>query len=404
MRKSHIFSDIMIEIMGNYSLQHLHYFSVVATSLVIREVTEQEAKMIPTAGIAVLPRNPNMYLLYNREFTDKLNDKQLRFLFFHEIFHVILMSKSRGELHNHDIMMVNITHDQVINSTILDNYSDHVEPPGKEILTIGRNYKGLRNYESLLQDLEDKVNKAGGLKQWLKEQGIKPLEGVGTDANGNPNGQTFDVHIDPSKLDEVQAEGLNRIEQVANRGLETSNMKELIEGLVPKPRINVVDYIAKYSKAMKGDVRKGTWHRRNRKFPGYIKGRKKESIYFNLILDTSGSMSNDDMTGLLGAVMRNNIFFKLIQIDTQIQDTILIKNQHQLKKAVTEFKGRGGTVLQPALDYCKNNDLEEPMVVLTDGYTDELRFHSRGLVVYTETESPIAIDSAKVTQIQFIPK
>ena len=60
MRKSHIFSDIMIEIMGNYSLQHLHYFSVVATSLVIREVTEQEAKMIPTAGIAVLPRNPNM--------------------------------------------------------------------------------------------------------------------------------------------------------------------------------------------------------------------------------------------------------------------------------------------------------------------------------------------------------
>ena len=314
------------------------------------------------------------------------------------------MSKSRGELHNHDIMMVNITHDQVINSTILDNYSDHVEPPGKEILTIGRNYKGLRNYESLLQDLEDKVNKAGGLKQWLKEQGIKPLEGVGTDANGNPNGQTFDVHIDPSKLDEVQAEGLNRIEQVANRGLETSNMKELIEGLVPKPRINVVDYIAKYSKAMKGDVRKGTWHRRNRKFPGYIKGRKKESIYFNLILDTSGSMSNDDMTGLLGAVMRNNIFFKLIQIDTQIQDTILIKNQHQLKKAVTEFKGRGGTVLQPALDYCKNNDLEEPMVVLTDGYTDELRFHSRGLVVYTETESPISIDSAKVTQIQFIPK
>ena len=403
--KNHIFSEIMIEILGNYELQDLHYFAVIATSLIIREVSEKEKKMVPTAGIAVpKKRGEAVLLIYNTDFTDTLNEKQLKFLFFHEIFHVILLTNERAHLHNHDPMLVNITHDMVINSTLLEHYPDMIEAPSKGMPIIPSDYTGLRNYESIILELGRQVQKKGGIKEYLEDQGFKSIEGVGKDGKGNFTGETLDIHVDMDKLTPDQAEALDKLRPSVTRGLQESNMKETLEKFVPKPTINVVDYISKYSKAMKGDIRKATWHKRNRKMPEFIKGAKKRATYFNLVLDTSGSMGHDDMIGLLGAVMRNNIFFKLIQIDTKVQDIVLIKSHHQLTRYVKEFKGRGGTVLQPALDYCKDNDLEEPCVVLTDGYTDELTFHTRGLVVYTGCESPISGNSAKVTQIKFEPK
>lgn len=411
----HVFADIMIDILGNYENQHLHYFAVIATSLIIRETTKEEKAQIPTAGISARLLDANFEFIYNPDFTDTLNENQLRFLFYHEILHIILATHLRAGLNNHDPMLVNITHDMIINSTILDNYGPTVEAPADPMLQIPKDYKGIRNYESLIQEVQDKSNKAGGIKEYLESIGVKFQEkgkpgekgegiGVKVDDKGNPTGETFDVHLDPSKLTVEQQEGLERLQQTVARGLEESGVTEMITNLVPKPSINVIDYISKYTRAMKGDVRKGTWHKLNRKYPGFIKGSKKRSIYFNLILDTSGSMSNKDMINLLGAVMRNNIFFKLIQIDTKIQDTILIKNQHQLARVVKEFKGRGGTILQPALDYCKENEMEEPCVVLTDGYTDTLTFHTRGLIVTTGSECPISPKSAKVTQVKFEEK
>ena len=168
-QKEHIFSDIMIKILGNYENQALHYFAIIATSLIIRETTEEESQQIPTACIAIAKNSPLVSMLYNTKFTDTLNEKQLTFLFFHEIFHIILMSNERARLHNHDPMLVNITHDMVINSTLLEYYPKMVEAPHPGMPIIPPKYKGLRNYESLIEDLSKNAQDSGGIEEYLKK-------------------------------------------------------------------------------------------------------------------------------------------------------------------------------------------------------------------------------------------
>jgi predicted metal-dependent peptidase len=105
-------------------------------------------------------------------------------------------------------------------------------------------------------------------------------------------------------------------------------------------------------------------------FPG-----RARDLTFDIIvvIDVSGSMSPDDIKeGLSGVrnVIEGDRFCKLtvMEIDTVIQKEYQVK---KVKDIDFEVKGRGGTVLAPALERCKKLN---PDVVLcfTDGYTDNI--------------------------------
>jgi len=192
---------------------------------------------------------------------------------------------------------------------------------------------------------------------------------------------------------------LRDLKTTIDRGLESSNIIERIEGIMSTGKIDVLKYIDKFTRSMRGNTRKKTWNRRNRKYPGLLKGHKNKVIYFNGITDTSMSMDSKVIKELLGSIMKNGIAFNLIQIDTQIKDMLIIRNVRELE-AINEFKGRGGTILQPALDYCLDNNMTEPVVILTDGYTDALSIHNRTLIVYSDEPCPIKKGDHLVTQIK----
>ncbi len=86
-------------------------------------------------------------------------------------------------------------------------------------------------------------------------------------------------------------------------------------------------------------------------------------------VDVSGSIGNDDLALAFSVVNR---FFKygieaidVIQFDTEVKDKLL-----RLKKAKRQVQiiGRGGTNLQPVLDYIDDYPHYDGLIVFTDGY------------------------------------
>lgn len=387
---NNIFSDLIVEILGDYKMQKLQYFAIIASALRIAPTDN-----VKTAGIFIYENNPNVYLLYNVDYVIKLDTKQKRFLFYHLLFHLILKTKERASTNFHNPAISNLVHDMIINKLLFDSYGKYIDSPVKNIILPPKDYTDILTYESLYDFIEDEINKTGNLMKYIKNSGTDIIDETLAKA-----GQTLDTHMDDGINEITMPSALRELSKTIDRGLESSNMVEMITGIMATGKINVLEYIDKFTRAMKGNIRRKTWNRRNRKFPGLIKGHRKKVVYFNLILDTSASMGTDELKNLLEVIMKNGISFNLIQIDTQIKDMLLIRNIATLE-ALEEFKGRGGTELQPALDYCLNNNINEPVVILTDGYTDSLTFHTNSLIIYTGSPCPIIKGNHLVTQIKF---
>jgi predicted metal-dependent peptidase len=110
----------------------------------------------------------------------------------------------------------------------------------------------------------------------------------------------------------------------------------------------------------------------NRRFGYAVPGSKRNFTTKILIaVDTSGSMSNDDLQLAFGFIKN---FFKygiaridVIQFDTQIYPKSLV----ELSKAPKEFNitGRGGTDFNEVFEYAQEkNPTYDGVIIFTDGY------------------------------------
>ncbi len=173
-----------------------------------------------------------------------------------------------------------------------------------------------------------------------------------------------------------------------SRGDLPGFIKELIDKALKPPKAPYFMIIKKMIKASRYSKFKRAFSKISRKrtytfvigndknvpaispFPG-----RSRDLTFDIIvvIDVSGSMSADDIKeGLSGVrnIIEGDRYCRLtvIEIDTKIQKEYQVK---RVKDIDFECKGRGGTVLRPALERCKALN---PDVVLcfTDGGTDNI--------------------------------
>jgi predicted metal-dependent peptidase len=207
------------------------------------------------------------------------------------------------------------------------------------------------------------------------------------------NGQTIDVHFDPkNKLEKELLERISKdiTEKLKNRGLVNANIQKMIDSLERKPN-NWLSQLKRWIVGAKGI---GNYTKTFKKANKYnlegFRGKRKNAIVFDVILDTSGSMT-DDIPKVLGTILRDGIVCNVIQIDTKVQSDTLISSPKDLKLIV--LKGFGGTVLQPAIDYIvAKKQQKRPCVIMTDGYTDELDIRGIGdkvIILTTGVQPPI---------------
>ena len=380
----------------------------------------EESKQIPTAAVTI--RNHSMHFLYNDDYINSLTDKQVTFICLHEIFHLIRHHCSRGRIcEKHRI--ANVAMDMLINDSIVEHYKTEAETPDGAYYTPVE-YKGDKIFEPLYDWLVEKKEERDKQKQESEgeqnnddpngdsgdgDQSQDKYDKDGKDKNGNSkelnkildslDDYEFDVHLPSDVPDEVRNQIVNDIIEgiKRNRGTMGSAVCEILS----KFQKHKKDYLRMIQRAcdyIKGGKKKPTIKRISRRGVSGLKGRQKTGSIVNVVLDVSGSMTSE-FDKVIGILFRDGYKLNLVQCDTQVTKSEIIENKNQLKNM--KIKGLGGTVLQPGLDYIKENFPKYNTCLITDGYTDDLDFTGiKRSILVTSDAVPNVTGNVKIVKIQ----
>jgi predicted metal-dependent peptidase len=377
-----------------------------------------------------------MNFYYNTDFLDGKTQKEVNFIVIHEIFHLLWSHPKRTISGQYEHRLANIAQDMIINHIIWSDISrDFVQLPKNEegknmTLFIPKEYKGSLIFEELyewLRDARDKRNeerrRGGG--------NIPSNGGSGVGADYGPYGrmpsnrerdqnETIDtysldhifdnidnsdgMYLDQHLGDEIPEEMRDAVvkdimDRLQARGFESGNVTESLNKL-RKKRKDYLTYIKRcLSNQIFGSKKQKTIVKPNRRNILGLKGNRKVKTKITAILDTSGSMGGT-FERVLSYIYRNDIEVNLIEADTSVKWIQNIKNKRQLETTV--IKGGGGTILQPAIDYVADHFNDTNLVVLTDGYCDNLnlsRINGNILMISIGDKVPISKTNGKVKQI-----
>jgi predicted metal-dependent peptidase len=206
------------------------------------------------------------------------------------------------------------------------------------------------------------------------------------------NGKDVQCTDDHRELSETEKQIMDSItkdivEGLKNRGLVSSDVEKFLDKLSSNRKNNLKWILQNLSFVMGSKVAQ-TWTKPNRYEIKGKKGEKMEGHQLNVILDVSGSMYGLHEK-VLSTVYMNGLQCNIILADTTVKDFIVTKSKSDLQKI--KLTGFGGTELQPAIDYIKNNkDIRDiNTLVLTDGYCDSLDFNGlrgRKMIITTDVE------------------
>lgn len=309
---------------------------------------------IKTAGVTIEGINP--LLLINKDWWYSLDEEFKINLLKHEIMHLMYghLTKNWEYLRRDNAKLLNIAQDCEINSHlpyIQQNCPDACFPAkwGME------NYKGsLYYYEKLKRD-------DGG--------------------ENNTEGDTLDDHSIWQDLSDAEKQlaqqQIDRIvkttaEQVQKaQGNIPGQFKEYIDSLF-KIKKRIFDW-KKYFRRYLGSVIdveiKKTRMKESIRFPDAsgIKHKRKSQIF--VIVDTSGSISREDLCDFFSEIhhiYKAGAIIDICEIDTKIQRIYRYNGKWDL-----QAQGRGGTILSESIDYVNNHRRDyTSCVIFTDGYCD----------------------------------
>ena len=392
-----------------------------------------ERKDIKTCAVNITSQGMNFY--YNTEFLDGKTQKEVNFIVIHEIFHLLWSHPKRTISGQYEHRLANIAQDMIINHIIWSDISrDFVQLPkngeGKNMtLFIPKEYKGSLIFEEIyewLRDARDKRNeerKRGGGNSGGNGSRNTPDYGpygrmptnrerdqnetIDTysldhifDNIDNSDGMYLDQHLGDEVPEEMRDAVVKDImDRLQARGFESGNVTESLNKL-RKKRKDYLSYIKRcLSNQIFGTKKQKTIVKPNRRNILGLKGNRKVKTKITAILDTSGSMGGT-FERILSYIYRNDIEVNLIEADTSVKWIQNIKNKRQLETTI--IKGGGGTILQPAIDYVVENFNDTNLVVLTDGYCDNLnlsKINGNILMISIGDKVPISKTNGKVKQI-----
>jgi predicted metal-dependent peptidase len=354
---------------------------------------------VPTMGVFASGR-----MVANAQFVGKLNDADLNFVVAHELLHLALRTHQRAR--GSDLMQFNVAHDYIINDVLRHELGIARIPAG------GLDMQGarLRSAEAILLELrrEAGAQTAGGgtkVRVWQPGSGSRSGSGGGQpDCDGSPEGEApgnevgeemGDVLADALEREwfdadaQAQREQQRELEQTARRGMAVARARGRLPAALAAQMGLSPGHDSRWVDAARGAYRTPaqiplqrwiesvtmgprTFERPARRAAGsagiVLPGRRRESQVLNVVLDTSGSMS-DEMPRALGALgdvceALGVAQVRLIQCDAIVTSDDTLEPQQLARKQIA---GYGGSDLSPALRYLANDPEVRAVVVITDG-------------------------------------
>ena len=294
----------------------------------------------------------------------------------HEVWHVALNHcklQKYSRLGTRDPMLWNISCDGIINNYVLDSGmelpADRVEFPDKKngIPCV----RGM-SCEQVYAMLEEKV------KMQMPMPNIDPadvdlLEPAPSDTKGDT--KSVAGQANPEEMDMDMKQILVRAAMASQMaGEDPGSLPGDIQFVLDKitnPKLPWNQLVMRYFKA--NAKTNYNFRRPNRRyFPKhYLPSKNDKTLdHVTMAIDMSGSVSDQEITQFIGEIAQvlRNIQPKtliMVEFDTELQNVTELRSANEL--LTHEFKGRGGTIIDPVMDYV-NEHPTDLLIMFTDGY------------------------------------
>ena len=327
-------------------------------------------KDVPTAGVS--KHNINYQLALNEEFWNSLdNDKKKIGLLKHELLHICFNHlEDRDWYPNHELH--NIAADLEINQYLALEYH-----PTPDIILLSSfpelnlpAFAGTKVYYELLQKALDK-----GSSPSLQEM-MDALTGNGDgDGNGglHPTWKEFDGMSEAdAKLAKAQIEhqikGIINEHKNQGRGFVPSELQSWVDAMFEDraPAYDWKAYFRRFFSSSSKIYTKKTRRKLNKRFSENpaLKIKPKKNVLVGV--DTSGSVSEKDLIEFFSEIQH---MYKTGVTITVAEGDANINHVYEYKGKMPEFvTGRGGTDMNPFIEYFNKHKEFNSLIILTDGY------------------------------------
>ena len=327
---------------------------------------------VPTAGVS--KHNINYQLAINEDFWNGLSDQHKMGLLKHELLHIAYFHLSMY-FNFPDKKMANIAMDMEINQYIdrdwlpeggimIENY------PDLDLETRA----GCRYYYEKLKEAKDEKDKNGTSGDGEFDKLCDALDNDNSPVDHSTWEEFENLTEAEKKLIEKQMEHIlsEAAEQTTKkRGTVPGNISEFLDKMAKlnPPKFNWRGYIRRFTGVSTKVFTKKIRRKENRRYfenPG-LKVKMRQHML--LAIDTSGSVSNDELKEFMSEIThihKCGVDITIIQCDTSIKSIAPFKPNQNV-----EVHGRGGTEFDPVLDYYNANLRKyTSLVYFTDGECD----------------------------------
>jgi len=303
--------------------------------------------------------SPDGIFAFNEEFLGKLTDEEIAGCLAHEVMHLALLffDRSKGKVIN----IFNLAQDYCINSIIINNSNDSIVLPQGSVYNADFDDMTAEEiYEILMKNRKKSREKA------VLVRDCRPnLEDDGTDLG------------DPEKIEE----NTKMWEQAV---IEAANYHENTRGSLPlyirriiyqinEAKIDWKKQLIKFlgENGSRGDYSYRRPSRRSESVKEYLPTIIKTTPMVTLLLDTSGSITDEIMKNFIGEV--SEICNELnMNIRVLINDSIIHEDTeiNQVEDLLNKIKGGGGSSFIEAFDRLSKDNDRNIIIAFTDGDID----------------------------------
>lgn len=327
-------------------------------------INREWSNALSTAGVS--KHKIGIKLSINEEFWSKLNKDHRQGLLKHELLHVSFGHLSLRDLYP-DHRLFNIAADIEINQYI----KEYQLPEGALLPSTFPELNlppkaGTKEYYKLLQQAKGN-NTSPTLQNLINqiEQGDSPYD--------HSTWTDFD-DLDEAEKKLIEKQIQHQLKEAAtevrnkNRGVIPGELSEIISNLfkVEEPKFDWRGYLRRFvgnSNVVYTKKLRRKFNKRYVENPG-LKIKRRNHVLVGI--DTSGSVSNDELREFLGEIhhiSKTGNEVTIVQCDTHINSIEKFDSKKDF-----HVKGRGGTDFQPVIDhYNENSRKYTNLIYLTDG-------------------------------------